>query len=114
MLIAHYVCLIVFVASSFSSIAIKQVLPQFYDNVFFPVFLTVTALTLLSWIIFKGCPLSRWENQLRILEGKTPYQGSCMVYNFQKITGRRVSSKLAHAVLVGIMTIPVVVRFLLE
>lgn len=108
----HYICLSSFVTSSFASIAIKKHNPAFYAGVFFPGFAAAAILTILSWAVFGECPLSRWENRLRVLEGKAPYKGSCMVYNFNKITGLHINSRLAHGILIGIMLIPVFVFFL--
>lgn len=112
--VIHCACLSIFVASSFASIVIKKADPWFFTDAFFPAFMLISAFTLISWPLFGGCPLTKWENHYRRLEGKETYEGSCMVYCLFRLTGRWPNKMAIHVVLVGIMAIPVVVRFFLE
>ncbi|MFA5990874.1 MAG: DUF2784 family protein [Candidatus Doudnabacteria bacterium] len=110
----HCGCLLSLVASSLASVLIKKTNPTFFNDVFFPGFVMVSILTLVSWPLFGGCPLTKWENRFRKAENKAPYEGSCMVHTLSQLTGRRPNKTLIHVILIGIMAVPVAVRFLLE
>ena len=110
----HFACFFLFVTSSLCSYEIKKQWPDFFGQAFFPGFMAVSVLTLASWPLFGGCPLTNLENRLRVREGKGPYQGSCMVHYFYRWTGRRPNKTFIHVLLVGVMAVPAAVRFFLE
>ena len=110
----HCGCLLSLVASSLASGLIKKASSAFFNDVFFPGFVVASILTLVSWKVFGGCPLTKWENHFRKAENKAPYEGSCMVHCLHQLTGRRPNKTLIHVILIGIMAVPVAVRFLIE
>ncbi len=110
----HCVCLFSLTGCSLASYEIKRLAPEFFAQEFFPIFIAMSILTLISWPLFKGCPLTKWENRLRKLENKTPFEGSWMVHYYHKLTGKHINTTLFHVLLIGIMLIPVYVRFFVK
>ncbi len=109
----HYVCLLTVVSTCSSTYWIAKADPIFYRRGMFPVLMLIAALTLLSWPVFGGCPLTKWENKHIAAEGGVPYKGSCMVYRLNSWTGRQVNPLFIHVLLVtDMIVIPVTVFFL--
>ena len=70
--------------------------------------------TFVSWPLFRGCSLTKLENQLRIREGKPAYDGQCIGHYLAQLTGVRLNRFVVNLVLVGFMLIPVAVQYLLK
>ncbi len=106
----HCCCLLSLVASSLASKLIKHTHPEFFAGIFVPGLGLVSVLTLASWVLFGGCPLTKWENHWRLLEGRRMYHGSCMVHYWPKRLGQP-NSRYIHCALIVVMAYPLAVRF---
>ncbi len=107
----HCCCLFSLVASSFASKFIKHTHPEFFAGTFVPGLGLVSLLTLASWMLFGGCPLTWLENHYRLLEGRTTYRGSCMVHYYPTRWLGQPNSRYIHCALIAVMAYPVAVRY---
>jgi hypothetical protein len=82
---------------------------QFYFDTFVPCLICFAIIVMGSWRVFKGCPLTVWENNLRQREGKPVYHGSCIVHYLAAWTGISLKRSISTGILVLIMLFPVAV-----
>jgi hypothetical protein len=50
------------------------------------------------WLACDGCPVTHFENKLRIREGKEPYTEPCLVYYARRLLGINVPHATCEAV----------------
>lgn len=83
-----------------------------HNDVLLLVMAAVMCLTLVSWRIFGGCPLTRWENRLRQTCDPTGcYSGPCVNHYAKRLFRLNLPRWTVHALVVGSLAASLFIRF---